>query len=143
MFLKASVERLKSFLLFHQSQIQRRDNKKREKGREDKPEDNRTAKCSPGFVGEGDGDDAKNCADRGDEDGFDSGFAGVDDGFEKGNVTFDVQVNFVDENDGVFDHDAKEREDSNETGKAEANLKNSHPDEHSNEGEGKGDEYNH
>ena len=76
------------------------------------------AQALPGDAGECDRDDADDGAKRGDENRFEPGFAGINDGVAEINAAFQVETDFVDQDDRVFNHDAEERQNSNQTGKA-------------------------
>ena len=58
------------FFFFHKSHEENRDEEKSKERGEDKAKNDSTTQRAPEFIGKSNGDDAKNCADGSDEDGF-------------------------------------------------------------------------
>lgn len=118
------------------------DDEEGEEGRDGEAEDDGGAEGAPEGVGESDGDESENRGERGDEDCFDPGSSGVDNSFIEVESALPVEIYFVNQNDGVFDDDAEEREYADQTGEGEWHAEDCHADKDADHREREGDKNN-
>lgn len=129
-FLILTLVHVLVFVNFDESLEQNRNDEEGEERRDGQSEDYGAAQSRPHLIGKRDWNNTGNGANWSDKYRLKPWFSGINNRLIERNAAFQIKIDFVDQDNCVFHHDAEKCQDSNQTRETQWNAEYRHSDEY-------------